>query len=137
MTHPSYDPKKILVVDNDVDLLMLLERTLNNEGYWVETAATLEEAGRLLHQFNPDLILLDVNINGQDGRYFCGKIKMGGLGSKVKVVLMSAYEYNTIRSSLFGADDFLAKPFSSEFILFKVQQHLLHLNTQLTASEQV
>ena len=66
---------KILIIDDDLDLLMLLERRLLKEGYEVETAASLNEAEEILGYFPPQLVLLDININGDDGRQLCWKLK--------------------------------------------------------------
>lgn len=77
------DTHRILVVDDDVDLLMLLERCLVRAGYQVETAASLPEAEACTAYFKPHLLLLDINIKGQDGRQLCWKLKQAP-GTKAK-----------------------------------------------------
>jgi DNA-binding response OmpR family regulator len=116
--------RRILVIDDDIDLLMLLERRLKQEGYEVETAANLSEADELFPSFLPHLVLLDINVNGEDGRQLCWKIKHIYANS-VKVIIMSGYDYNQKMSVLFGADDLLAKPLHTEFLLHRLRLHFM------------
>ena len=116
--------KRILVVDDDIDLLMLLERRLLKEGYEVETAASLTEADEIIPSFLPHLVLLDINLKGADGRQLCWKLKKI-YGDAVKVIIMSGYDYNQVMSVLFGADDLLAKPIHTDFLLHRIGLHLL------------
>ena len=122
-------PKRILIIDDDLDLLMLLERQLDKQGYAVETAASLPEAEDILPQFLPDLVLLDININGEDGRQLCWKLKKSDDYPHSKVILISGYDYNTGRALLFGADDLLVKPFHMEYLLHRVNNFLDDGNT--------
>jgi DNA-binding response OmpR family regulator len=116
-------PKRILIIDDDIDLLMLLERRLQKEGYDIETAASLAEAEEVVHSFEPHLVLLDINVNGEDGRQLCWKIKLIS-GGAMKVIIVSGYDFSLSRAALFGADDLLPKPLQTEFLLHKVQLHL-------------
>ena len=113
-------PNRVLVIDDDIDLLMLLERRLDKEGYVVETAASLPEAEEIISYFHPHIVLLDININGEDGRQLCWKLKKGDHPHEVKVIIMSGYDLNLRRSVLFGADDLLTKPLNTEFLLHKM-----------------
>ena len=117
-------PKRILIIDDDLDLLMLLERQLDKQGYAVETAASLPEAEEILPQFLPDLVLLDININGEDGRQLCWKLKNSDDYPHSKVIIISGYDYSTGRALLFGADDLLPKPFHMEYLLHRVEDFL-------------
>ena len=117
-------PKRILIIDDDIDLLMLLERCLDKEGYAVETAASLAEAEEVLPQFLPHLVLLDINVNGEDGRKLCWKLKNANEESPVKVIIISGYDYSTGRAMLFGADDLLPKPLHTGYLLHKVEAAL-------------
>jgi DNA-binding response OmpR family regulator len=115
---------RILVVDDDIDLLMLLERKLQQQGYCVESAASLAEAEYVASLFKPQLVLIDINVGGEDGRQLCWKIKHAAGGSQTKVVLMSGLFYPTSRTLLFGADDFVAKPFATDFLLQRLTAQL-------------
>lgn len=112
--------KRILLVDDDIDLLMLLERKLQRSGYIIESAASLPEAEYVLALFKPDVVLLDINVAGEDGRKLCWKIKHSEQNSKAKVILMSGYNYSISGPLSFGADDYVAKPFDSEYLVNKV-----------------
>jgi len=116
-------PKRILIVDDDIDLLMLLERSFQNQAYIVETAASLAEAEEIIPDFLPQLVLLDININGEDGRKLCWKLKQQ-YGKAVKVMIVSGYDHNKSRSSLFGADDLVPKPFFTDYLFKKVEELL-------------
>ena len=124
--HPQekHNTRRILLVDDDIDLLMLLERKLQRNGYIIESAASMPEAEYVLSLFKPDLIILDINVAGEDGRQLCWKIKHEAGGHDVKVILMSGYNYPINRQLLFGADDYLAKPFQSEYLDQKVEEML-------------
>ena len=118
------NPKRILIIDDDIDLLMLLERRLIKEGYMIESAASLPEAEEVIRSFQPHLVLLDINVNGDDGRKLCWKLKKENGDKPVKVIIISGYDYSTTRAALFGADDLLPKPLHFDFLLSRVEQHL-------------
>jgi DNA-binding response OmpR family regulator len=116
--------KRILVIDDDIDLLMLLERRLKQDEYEVDTAVSLTEAEELIPSFLPHLVLLDINVNGEDGRKLCYKMKQI-YGDSIKVIIMTGYDYNQVMPVLFGADDLLSKPLHTEFLLHRISLHLL------------
>ncbi len=118
------DQKRILIIDDDIDLLMLLERKLQQEDFEVETAASIPEAEELIALFQPHLVLLDININGEDGRLLCGKIKTIEKGLEIKVIIVSGYDYSSSRAHLFGADEMVAKPIHIEYLLHRIATHL-------------
>lgn len=113
-------PKRILVIDDDIDLLMLLERRLIKEGYHVETAASIQEAEEIMVFYLPHLLLLDINVKGEDGRQLCWKMKKWEEHKDTKVIIMSGYDFSTGRALLFGADELLPKPLNTEFLLHRV-----------------
>jgi DNA-binding response OmpR family regulator len=116
---------RVLVIDDDIDLLMLLERRLEREGYTVETAASLPEAEEIISFFEPHLVLLDINVNGEDGRKLCWKLKKSEEPHRVKVIMMSGYDCNTSRAILFGADEMLAKPLHTDYLVHRLEHHLI------------
>lgn len=116
--------KKLLIIDDDIDLLMLLERRLEKEGYYIETAASLPQAEEILSAFTPHLVLLDINVKGDDGRKLCWKLKADEKTAATKVIIMSGYDYSTVRAVLFGANDLLPKPLNSEYLVNRINFHL-------------
>lgn len=117
-------PKRILVIDDDLDLLMLLERQLIKERYEVETAASIPEAEEIIPAYVPDLVLLDINIHGDDGRQLSWKLKSTPEFKDIKVILMSGYDYNARRAALFGADELLPKPFFMDYLIQRVSNYM-------------
>jgi DNA-binding response OmpR family regulator len=69
-------------------------------------------------------VLLDINVNGEDGRKLCWKLKKETDDKRIKVIIISGYDYSTGRAALFGADDLLPKPFHFDYLLNCVEQHL-------------
>lgn len=114
--------KSLLIVDDDLDLIMLLERDLVRHGFVVETAANLGLAEEILNAWRPAIVLLDVNVAGSDGRQLCWKIKQDP-SQFARVIMMSGFDASASRSLLFGADDFIAKPFSLEFLRMKLSEN--------------
>lgn len=117
-------PKRILIIDDDIDLLMLLERRLDREGYAMETAASLAEAEEILPQFLPHLVLLDINVNGEDGRQLCWRLKHAEGNHSAKVIIISGFDYSMGRAAIFGADDLLPKPLNTDYLLHRIEKIL-------------
>jgi DNA-binding response OmpR family regulator len=122
------ESKRILIIDDDIDLLMLLERRLQKEGYELETAASLPEAEEVLPHFHPHLVLLDINVQGEDGRQLCWKLKHRPAIVPPKVIIISGNDFNTGRAVLFGADDLVPKPLNTEYLLHRMALHLEGVN---------
>jgi DNA-binding response OmpR family regulator len=112
--------KRILIVDDDIDLVMLLERQLIREGYETETAISLSEAEELIVYFDPHLVLLDINIKGQDGRQLCWRLKHQPVYRVPKVLMISGFDYSSSRAASFGADAILPKPLNTQFLLNRI-----------------
>ena len=113
---------RVLVVDDDIDLLMLMERKLQQNGYIVESAVSLSEAEYVLSLFKPDLVLIDINVGGEDGRQLCWKLKHKPVYRVAKVLIISGFDYSSTRATLFGADDILPKPFNTQFLLSRINE---------------
>ncbi len=116
--------KRVLVIDDDIDLLMLLERSLQKQGYLVETAASLPEAEEIVPEFMPTVVLLDINVKGEDGRKLCWKLKNSPMMYQPKVIIMSGYDFSSSRAFLFGADDMVTKPFPFEFLHHRIRMQM-------------
>jgi DNA-binding response OmpR family regulator len=114
--------KRVLIIDDDIDLLMLLERRLKKEGFEVETAISLPEAEELFTYFAPHLVVLDINVNGQDGRQLCWKLKKLDPDQDIKVIMISGFDINPVRAALFGADDIVPKPFNLDYLVAKIDR---------------
>ena len=118
--------KKILVVDDDPDILDALQFTLEDAGYDVTTTEKGEYAENL-HDSNgglPDIIILDVLLSGKDGRIICQNLKSREDTKHIPILMISAHPAAKQSVKAVGADDFLAKPFDIDELLAKVASYL-------------
>ena len=120
---------KILVIDDDIDILSVMEILLTMKGFEVEVAARGDTTFPKIKTFKPDIILLDVLISGQDGRTICRKLKSNNETRHIPVIMFSAHPGAAASIAEYGADDFIAKPFDVANLLIKVNHQLaLHKN---------
>ena len=113
---------KILVVDDEQDLLEILKFNLETEGYEVETAASAEEALTLdIGSFN--LMLLDVMMGGMSGFAMARKLKDTPATAAIPIIFLTARdtENDTLTGFSLGADDYISKPFSIREVLVRVR----------------
>ena len=110
---------RVLVIDDNIDLTNIIHMVLTAEGFAVKACNDLEEGLFCLYDWKPQLLLLDVNINGEDARSFCKKIKTDKKEA-LKVILMSGDELPLNYNDTCGADDYMAKPFDSNLLIQKI-----------------
>lgn len=115
---------KILVVDDDRDILSVMEALLTRKGFEVETTTKGENTFPKIESFKPDLILLDVLISGYDGRSICKKLKSNEQTMHIPVIMFSAHPAAAASISEYGANDFIAKPFDVNNLLQKVNAQI-------------
>lgn len=103
---------RILVVDDEEDIIELLKYNLEKEGYRVETARDGIEALKKADQFNPHLILLDVMMPNMDGVEVCEKIRANAKFSDTLIAFLTARNeaFMQIAALDSGGDDFISKP---------------------------
>ncbi|PAQ15591.1 DNA-binding response regulator [Bacillaceae bacterium SAOS 7] len=114
--------EKILIIDDEVEILTFLQDALEDEGYQVFKAANGEEAlGQLKH--GPDLLILDVMMPGMSGFELCEQIRKS---VDVPILFLSAKqtENDRVQGLLVGGDDYLVKPFSLRELKMRVYAHL-------------
>lgn len=109
--------KKILIVDDDKDLLANMKAFLSRRGYDIAVTITCDEGMQIFNSFKPDLVFLDINVGGQDGREMCQKIKAGADSRHIPVILISAIHSDLQLYQSFGADSFVKKPFQFSSLL--------------------
>lgn len=116
-------PGKILVVDDDSSIRLLVSDVLTDQGLTVTTAPSGEEALRLLEGESFDLILLDIMMKGMDGLEVCRRVR-----DKVECPILFLTAKDSSRDIVtglgLGADDYLTKPFELEVLAARVQAHL-------------
>ena len=115
---------KILVVDDDIDILSVMEILLSMKGFDVEVTSKGENTIPKIESFKPDLILLDVLISGYDGRTICKQLKSNKSTSHIPVIMFSAHPGAAATIAEYGADDFIAKPFDVNNLMQKVNEQL-------------
>lgn len=128
---------KILIIDDDPDIRMMVRSLLVKQGFEVETASHKEEAFERIASFGPTLILLDVLLSGSDGRTICREIKSNSDTSNIPVIMVSAHPSASEKFREYGADDFLGKPFTGEILLQKVRKSLGEVNGEWTVVNEV
>lgn len=111
---------KILVVDDDADLLALVAFALAQAGFVVVKATDVASALRLFAAEAPDLAILDINLPGGNGFDICEAIRRE---SRIPVMMLTARgeEEDLVRALDLGADDYLTKPFSPRTLLARVR----------------
>ncbi|RZK50521.1 MAG: response regulator [Pedobacter sp.] len=115
--------KRILVVDDDVDILETIQLILEIGGYEVEPLLNAEELFDRIHSFKPNLIILDIALGKLDGRLLCSQIKSSPKTNSIPVLLMSAlYDSHDISLMQDKPDDFMAKPFKMDVLLKKIER---------------
>ncbi|MGN2369926.1 response regulator transcription factor [Clostridium botulinum] len=119
---------KILIVDDEIEILKLLETVLKKEGFNnVYTAKTLKEGLAEFNRVKPELVILDIMLPDGDGYEICKDIRNK---SNVPILFLSAKteELDKILGFAIGGDDYITKPFSPKEVAFRVKAHLRRIN---------
>ncbi len=117
--------QKILVLDDDEDILDVISYILIDKGYEVETLSGGEEIFQAIGHFHPDLVLMDVMLGSMDGRMICKELKHQTETSSLPVILISASHDLAQSLRQDGApNDFIAKPFDIDYLIQKVERQL-------------
>jgi len=113
---------KILIVDDDPDIIEILSYNLSNEGYNVKSAVNGIEALKKAKKFIPDIILLDVMMPEMDGIEACSNLREIESLSKSMIIFLSARgeDFTQIAAFDAGADDYINKPVKPKILLKKI-----------------
>lgn len=119
--------EKILVVDDEKDLCMIISDYLKNEQFNVQTSFDGQDALNQFDQFNPALVILDIMLPQVDGMEVCRNIRAK---SKIPIIMLSAKssDVDKILGLGLGADDYITKPFSPAELVARVKAHLRRYN---------
>lgn len=118
------NPKKILVLDDDLDILVVVQLLFKRKGFDVMAISRWEEVFERVDSFQPDVILLDVLLSGNDGRDICKVLKKKISAKDIPVILFSANPSLGRTASDYLADDFVQKPFEVDDLLETINLHL-------------
>ncbi len=120
MTEKPTDKRTILIVDDDLDLSMLIQDMLEDNGYASLYAASIDEAYEVLTDNRCDLILLDINLPDGTGFTLCQELRQS---SQIPIIFASARtsEDDKVNGLDMGGDDYIAKPYSLKELMSRIR----------------
>jgi len=126
---------KVLVVDDDPDILEILELTLEND-YQVLTATDGEQALEKIKNERPDLVILDYNIPKKDGIQVCKEVKEDVLLRHIPILILTGKgeTHEKVKGLDSGADDYIVKPFNPTELLARIRMALRRTTRDLDAN---
>ncbi|HMB19660.1 MAG TPA: response regulator [Spirochaetota bacterium] len=115
--------KTIFVIDDEKDIQNILEVNLRNSGYNVNSFSSAEKALEGLKKNIPDLIILDIMMDGMDGYDFCKHLRSRDEYSRVPIIFLSARseEFDKVLGLELGGDDYITKPFGIKELTSRVK----------------
>ena len=115
--------EKILIVEDEKDIVKMLEYNLKKEGFRVVDARDGEDALDLASREHPDLILLDLMLPGMDGLEVCKALKKESKTGSIPVIMLTAksQESDKVVGLELGADDYVTKPFSPRELIARIK----------------
>ncbi|HYA11877.1 MAG TPA: response regulator [Thermodesulfovibrionales bacterium] len=118
--------KKILLVDDEVDLVETIRFSLENEGFTVLVSYDGEDALNQARKENPDLILLDLMLPKLDGYKVCRLLKFDERYKHIPILMLTAktQEKDKLLGKETGANEYITKPFDMDKLLGKVKSYL-------------
>jgi len=124
--------KKILIADDEPDILEIIQFNLRAEGYEVITAKNGDEALDQAKKHHPDLIILDIMMPGKNGIDVCNILRLQPAFKETIIVFLSALsdEGTEIRGLETGADDYLTKPIRPKILVSKINALFRRLNKE-------
>lgn len=127
---------KILVVDDEKEICDLTRGFLAKRNYSIFTAMTSEEAISLIRQEHPHIVLLDVRLEGESGMDVLSKAKE--IDKNIKVIMVTALddEENIRQAKSLGADDYIAKPFTANYLNDLILQKISNLSLKQAKSDE-
>lgn len=133
----SMAQEKILLVDDDPDILEMIRYNLEKSDFQVHTANNGEEAVKAVKSFRPDLVLLDVMMPGMDGIETCAQLRETEEGKSAIIAFLTARseDYSQIAGLDAGGDDYISKPIRPRVLVSKVNA-LLRRTTRDEEREQ-
>ena len=120
------DNTKVLLVDDEQDIIEFVKYNLEKEGYWIETAKNGKEAIEVANKFQPALILLDIMMPEMDGIEACYKLRENKEFNNTIIAMLTARneDYTQVAGLQAGADDFIKKPIKPRVLASKVESLL-------------
>ena len=135
----TINPKKILIADDEPDILEIIQYNLQSEGYVIFTAKNGNEALDLAKKHQPDLIILDIMMPSKNGIEVCNILRLQPAFNDTLIIFLTALsdEGTEIKGLETGADDFLTKPISPKVLVSKVNALFRRITKEDTGLVQV
>ncbi len=127
---------RILVVDDEPQIRRIMRTTLTGAGYEIDDAKTGEEGLEKLRVFRPDLVLLDINMPGMGGLAACRVMRTNATVAIIMLTVRNS-EADKVHALDAGADDFIAKPFSTPELLARIRAALRRVPVPSTAPAKI
>ena len=127
--------EKILIVDDEKDICDLIELNLLSNGFKeIKTAYDGKSAVKIVREWLPDLILLDLMLPEIDGIQICRLLKNDDSLKNIPIIMLTAKssEYDIVSGLECGADDYITKPFSNKILLERIKAQLRKVNREKT-----
>ncbi|MFQ5825460.1 MAG: response regulator transcription factor [bacterium] len=129
--------EKILIIEDEEDLVKGLKLNLADEGYDVEWALDGEEGLRKALQETPALIILDIMLPEMDGLEVCRELRQKNIGIPIIMLTAKGEEIDKVVGLEIGADDYITKPFSVRELLARIKAHLRRAKRERKAVPQI
>ena len=126
--------ERVLIVDDDPDIVRLVSYNLSHSGYEVQIATSGREALDLVQKQPPDLIVLDVMLPDVDGLEVCRTLRLQAPSRRIPILMLTARgeEIDRVVGFELGADDYVSKPFSPRELVLRVKSILRRIGTGRT-----
>jgi len=123
---------KVLVVDDEKDIIELVSYNLEKEGFKVISATASEKALELISSEEPEIIILDLMLPGIDGLDVCRELKRRDQTSSIPIIMLTAKgeESDIVIGLELGADDYMTKPFSPRVLVARVKAILRRIESK-------
>ena len=111
---------RILVIDDDEDMLTMVRLILKENYYTVKTVTDVEKIFSIQHNFQPHLIIIEMHLNHEDGLSLCKELKFINKGHNVPILMYS--QDKDLKNSYLGsgAEDYMIKPFTTNQLLDRI-----------------
>ena len=119
-------PQKILIVDDEPNIVIPLQFLMEQNGYNILVAQSGEEALEMISKEKPDLVLLDIMLPGVDGFEVCEIVRLNPEWRNIKIIFLTAKgrDVDIAKGMVLGADEYITKPFSNQQIIDAVTKLL-------------
>ena len=116
--------KRLLIIDNEPDVLEMMKEVFVYDGFDVHAAPHAGNLAEVVANIKPNLLLIDFSLDGQNGGEVCAQLKHEGRHAQLPVIIISAYANKGLTAGSYGCDDFIIKPFDLYDLLSRIKNAL-------------